>query len=464
MFWGNQPFRMHLTTQKADVITCSFGGVHGWNSDPWAVLASRLVERGVVVTMSAGNGGAAGPFWGGTGSAGDYVLAVASVDPTVQAAEPLGLAFAENDGTINSTVVAYKTLRYFGEQKVQPVIAINFTNSKPDEYYCDALPDNTPNLSGFAVLTSWEENCDSYLWMTQLKDLGVGSIITYDTKNHDLTAPWYWHWGLHVGMVEIETAAAMNDALASGINVTVEYMENAGFNVTGSDITGGYPSSFTSWGGLYDMRIKPDIAAPGGNILSTFLDNGWLVLSGTSMACPYVAGVAALYISKFGGRAVHGAGFGQFMFDRIVSSGSPLTWPEDTGTPYPAPTKFIAPVPQVGNGYINAWKVLNSKTQLSWDKFELNDTHHFSRYHSVDITNNDTIEVTYEFDLQPAAGFDIQSPFKSSEISLFNDLVPVEMVPKVKMPSGRHLLKPGETKTAGFVGINRTEVANSILT
>ncbi|CCE32600.1 probable subtilisin-like serine protease [Claviceps purpurea 20.1] len=64
----------------ANIITASIGGAEGFSDSPWAVTASRIVQAGVPVTISAGNDGHSGLFYFGDGASGKGVTAVASYD------------------------------------------------------------------------------------------------------------------------------------------------------------------------------------------------------------------------------------------------------------------------------------------------------------------------------------------------------------------------------------------------
>jgi len=55
-------------------------------------------------------------------------------------------------------------------------------------------------------------------------------------------------------------------------------------------------SSFSSVGPTTDGRMKPEVSAPGSNVISAYYtsDTAYVSLSGTSMACPHAAGAIAL--------------------------------------------------------------------------------------------------------------------------------------------------------------------------
>ncbi|VUC36817.1 unnamed protein product [Clonostachys rosea] len=65
-------------TDDVDIITASISGAGGFSNNPWAIVATRLVTKGFIITIAAGDSGDDGPFFIGSGGSGDGVLAVAS--------------------------------------------------------------------------------------------------------------------------------------------------------------------------------------------------------------------------------------------------------------------------------------------------------------------------------------------------------------------------------------------------
>ena len=57
-------------------------------------------------------------------------------------------------------------------------------------------------------------------------------------------------------------------------------------------------SDFSSWGVSPDMRLKPEVTAPGGNIYSSVPGGGYQYMSGTSMATPQITGVSAVVLER----------------------------------------------------------------------------------------------------------------------------------------------------------------------
>ena len=94
-----------------------------------------------------------------------------------------------------------------------------------------------------------------------------------------------------------------------------------------------YLSSFSNFGDWVD------IAAPGSSVYSTFPNDSYGYLSGTSMACPHVSGVAALIVSEFAGNITPSE-----LRSRLIDNTDPVLF-------------------NAGSGRLNAFAALNAEAK-----------------------------------------------------------------------------------------------------
>ncbi|MDH3755928.1 MAG: S8 family serine peptidase [Acidimicrobiia bacterium] len=135
-------------------------------------------------------------------------------------------------------------------------------------------------------------------------------------------------------------------------------------------------AAFSGRGPTFDNRIKPDLVAPGVNILSAAVGtSGYSTLSGTSMATPFVAGVALLLhdadptagaqelfdaiktsADNYGGLAVPNNTYGRGRIDAEAAVASVLAM-KPLPPPPPPPTNLVVAVPAAEDG---------STLEVSW--------------------------------------------------------------------------------------------------
>ncbi|KAI9150720.1 Minor extracellular protease vpr [Paramyrothecium foliicola] len=426
-----------------DVITTTYEQPGGFSS-ALAEVASRLVREGIVVTMGAGDNGAYGAFYSSRGSSARNVLAVASVVTPTLAAVP----FAATVG--NQT----KRLGYLPERGNSPfpitvtdwpIVSLSLDTEVAAEG-CIPYPSGTRNLSHTIPLVK-RGGCGDDVKSQHLTDLGARYILIYNDDG-PLSAPDVNNVDSDSAIITAETGNAFIEALRAGLHVSANFLVDTKIPVGLENPNGIHPSTITSWGPLHNLNMKPDIAAPGENVFTTTVGGGYGVAGDSGLAAAYVAGIAALFISAHGGRNVRGKSIGQELTHRIISSGKTVRWSSDTDDD----SGYTANPAQVGNGLVDAWKVVKSNMVLGFENLALNDTRHFRRSHKIVITNNDKTSVTYKFSQQPAAGFDGLRWDQERETLTnrrFPQLVPKDYAVNVVLPADI-TVQPGRSRTVNI--------------
>jgi subtilisin family serine protease len=134
----------------------------------------------------------------------------------------------------------------------------------------------------------------------------------------------------------IDTSAVGSPAVSNG-SFCVASVDNISEDINDEDVRNSVVmSDFSSWGPTNELNIKPEIAAPGGNINSLY--DGWssyVELSGTSMATPYISGCSALVLNSIKARKLNipEDEFTKYIKSTLINTATPLTNPED-GQPY----------------------------------------------------------------------------------------------------------------------------------
>lgn len=377
----------------SDIISCSAGDDSGWASDPWAIAASRIAEAGVPVIVAPGNSGDLGIWYPSTPASGLHVTAAGSVENVVLPSMVKAATFSINNGT--------ETQRFgvrFGSPSFQvnatlPLWAVgNDTNSETDA--CDALPDNTPDLSDKAVLlrmpTSGSE-CTTETQAKNLADKGARYVLWYSQTNINIPDVYINNELIEaVGGVPSEQGAEFISLLNEGNTVTVDINDwsSAGLFIHNLDNPiGGYTVRSSSWGPTQEIDVKPQVTTPGGDILSTYplTLGGYAVLSGTSMATPLLASIFALVAEARGTKDP------EVLRSLISSTAKPNVW-FDGDTAF---NDILAPVAQQGAGLAQAWEAAHATTILSESSISFNDSDHFVAERTFTIQNTATEDVTY---------------------------------------------------------------------
>ncbi|WP_432102383.1 S8 family serine peptidase [Streptomyces sp. bgisy091] len=273
-----------------DVVNMSLGTAIGSRStDVLATATDRLVASGTTVTVAVGNG-YAGPFRAASPAVADQAIAVGSTFST-------GLPHLALTVDGDAEPIAFEVS---GRGPVTPPSGGAPYAVMPGK--CEALPQGSlrGKIAVFppAPFTGTGAICRPMDLARTAEAAGAVAAVLHDPAIPADAIPGQPCCGATgIPFVSVPEAGAKR-ILARPEGTRLNWGSYTEIQAPGDQA--GLMDYGSAWGPGNELEFKPDLAAPGGYILSTMpKDLGWYgVSSGTSMASPHAAGVAALLLQK----------------------------------------------------------------------------------------------------------------------------------------------------------------------
>ena len=289
-----------------DVINLSLGWTAGMDSEADSVYATvykKLQEAGITVNAASGNAFSTG-YGNNSGKGLPYasdpdssVMDEPATYSSVVAVASVENALLRNAFTVNGKDIGYQRARGLNGEKVAffsdlPAGTYEYVDAGfASEEDAAALKAKYPDgLAGKIALVSrgkmtYQKKVEN---LYDLKPAGivvynnvsVGSLIAMNLTTQDMPAAF----------ISQADGQAMLDAPEHKLSIA------EGQVLPQSTIY--EASEFSAWGVSPDLRLKPEIAAPGGEVFSSIPDGAYEQSSGTSMATPQMAGVSTIVLQR----------------------------------------------------------------------------------------------------------------------------------------------------------------------
>ncbi|KAF9982049.1 hypothetical protein BGZ75_006585 [Mortierella antarctica] len=313
-----------------DIVNLSLGGSSSWPEEPFATACSAYIQKGMHIAIANGNDGEEGLFEDGAPATASGAVAVGSVDNTHFLGPAADLTWQAVDHNGQGTAApGNNTVGRIGMAMGADSDDIPVMSFRTDITYVIHVPSNKADPKGCAAYHDAEFEGEDHVPPSHIIVLLLRGDCTFGDKAKNIfkaklggmlvydTVPEQKPLGMAISGFNISAAGlSLEDA-----NMILEAVKskqsdslttiNSGFRLaarfTSADqvlklASGGKISDFSSWGPDARLRYKPDIVTPGGMIYSTFplAKGGFATLQGTSMASPYLAGIQALFLEKYG--------------------------------------------------------------------------------------------------------------------------------------------------------------------